>query len=102
VLAAGVSYGNGSAIQACFQTHSLEMLSVGVPLATLAAMSSCNVSDYVMPAPPPMLLSIAAPPGATRNGTAPPSVLAFSGARRAGSSAGRLAIAAALTGLLLL
>ncbi len=51
-LRAGVSHADGVTIARCFQTHSLEMLAVGVPLATLASMNSCAAGDYVMPAPP--------------------------------------------------
>jgi hypothetical protein len=50
-LLAGVSHADGVTIARCFQTHSLEMLAVGVPLATLASMNSCAAGDYVQPAP---------------------------------------------------
>lgn len=32
------------------------MLAVGVPLATLTAMTACSAADYVQPGPPPVTL----------------------------------------------
>lgn len=58
-----MSHADGATIRRCFQTHTLDMLAVGVPLATLASMSACVDADYVQPAPPAVTL--------TRNSIAP-------------------------------
>jgi hypothetical protein len=40
-------------MQACFQTHALEMLAVGVPVAAVTALRGCERSSFALVAPPP-------------------------------------------------
>ena len=47
-----MQFNNTAAWVSCFQTHSLEMLAVGVPMGTLTAMNWCTARSYLLAAPP--------------------------------------------------
>jgi hypothetical protein len=82
-----VAHDDGQAIANCFQTHALEMLAVGVPLATLASMTGCTARDYVQRAPPAVVLTLPPSP--------PPELLVVSGAQPAATCRALAAAAAA-------
>ena len=98
-----MSHTDGATIRRCFQTHTLDMLAVGVPLATLSSMSACTDGDYVQVAPPVATLTrnsnVALPPPAKRlapneDSPAPPAARAALATALAAAAVAMLAIAA--------
>jgi len=61
LVAAGVSPTDAAGLQRCFITHALEMLAVGVPLATYSSLTVCPRAAYVQP-PRSVPPTIAPPP----------------------------------------
>ena len=76
---------DGVTIKQCFQTHSLEMLAVGVPLSTLTAMGECSTQSYAQPPASPA--SLRAETGGAGTAQQPNStdVAVYSSAPRAGA-----------------
>ena len=99
-----MSHADGATIRRCFQTHTLDMLAVGVPLATLSSMGACTDADYVQPGPPVgtvtrVCTAPALPPPSKRlapnaDSHAPPAARAALATALAVAAAAMLAIAA--------
>ena len=81
---------DGVTIERCFQTHSLEMLAVGVPLSTLTAMGECSTQSYAQPPASPASLRAETGTVQQANNT---DVVVYSSAPRAGARSALLLLA---------
>ena len=85
--APGALYNNSAAMATCLQTHSLEMLAVGVPLPSLAALPNCTT--FAQPAPAVAAAAVLNPQIET-----PGFAVSAAAAGRGGAAAAALAAAA--------